>query len=120
MNPEELAKQLGGMIVQPEEMGDLDASTPSGIEGFAESLGGKMTPGQNGAMFNYLTGKENQVEQGQINFLERLKLSFGGKEALERRKQIETEAGLRGRLDIGDLADVVGSLLPSIGAVLGG
>ena len=59
-------------------------------------------------------------EKKSLGFGERLKMSFGGPETREELKRKEAEAGLRGRLDIGDIADVAGSLLPIAGGVIGG
>ena len=53
-------------------------------------------------------------------FVDRLKLGFGGKEDLAEQQRIETEKGLKGKFDIGDIADVGGASLPFIGGVLGG
>lgn len=56
----------------------------------------------------------------ETQFLERLKLGFGTSESLARQQQIETGLGLKGKFDIGDIADVAGGSLPFIGALLGG
>lgn len=55
-----------------------------------------------------------------INFLQRAKLGFGGPEAQAQQKQLETQSGLAGKFDIGDIADVAGNLLPFAGGILGG
>lgn len=52
-------------------------------------------------------------------FLERLKLGFGTREAKERQQEIERSLGLKGKFDFGDIADVVGGSLPLIGSILG-
>ena len=119
MNPDELAKQLGGVV----KTESIKTSTQN-PEGLAQSLGGVVNdpndPLQKEAMFHYLTGNENKViESGQVNFLERLKLSFGGQQAEERRSELESQAGLKGKLDWGDIADVGGSIVPFIGGLLG-
>lgn len=54
-----------------------------------------------------------------VSFLERLKLGFGGSEAKAKQQQIESDLGLKGKLDIGDIADVAGAALPVIGGALG-
>lgn len=59
-----------------------------------------------------------QVKSGS-NFFERLKLSFGDKEAEARRSAIEEQSGLKGKFDVGDIADVAGSV-PSLLGFLGG
>ncbi len=80
--------------------------------------------------FNQLPGQSNTintsqettqaVETGDINFFKRLKLGFGGKEAKAERLKIEKEAGLRGKLDIGDIADIVPGAIPFVSSVIGG
>lgn len=55
-----------------------------------------------------------------IRFWERLGLGFGGEKEKELQQKIERESGLKGRFDIGDIADVMGELLPIAGGVLGG
>lgn len=57
---------------------------------------------------------------GQVNFLQRAKLSFGDKASRERRRILEEQAGLAGKLDIGDIADVVGGIPSLAGFILGG
>ena len=52
-------------------------------------------------------------------FLERAKLSFGTAEDIARQQQLERQLGLKGKLDIGDIADVMGGSLPLIGAMVG-
>lgn len=54
------------------------------------------------------------------SFLQRLKLGFGGREAIQQQHDIESTAGLRGKLDVGDIADVAGASLPILGGFLGG
>ena len=56
---------------------------------------------------------------GKVNFLERLKAGFGDEEAKARGRQLEEQAGLRGRLDIGDIADIAGAV-PSLAGFIGG
>lgn len=53
-------------------------------------------------------------------FAERFKLGFGGKKNLEEQQRIEQSKGLKGKFDIGDIADVAGASLPFIGGVIGG
>ena len=60
----------------------------------------------------------SQAPQGG-GFLQRLKLSFGGPTARSEIKRIEEEQGTRGRLDVGDIADVAGAALPTAGAIAG-
>ena len=60
-----------------------------------------------------------QVKPGKINFLQRLKLGFGGEKATKKAKELETQAGLAGKLDIGDIADITGASLPIIGSMIG-
>jgi hypothetical protein len=63
--------------------------------------------------------EQPQQQTGKINFLERLKLGFGGKEAKAKQQQLEKESGLKGKFDIGDIADVAGASLPIIGSIIG-
>ncbi len=65
-----------------------------------------------------LFGQTEQPKQG-INFLQRLRLGFGGPEAQEQKRQLEEQAGLRGKFDIGDVADIAGGVLPIAGGILG-
>lgn len=65
-----------------------------------------------------VTGETTAEKQG-LSFFQRMKLSFGGPEAIQQLKSSEEEAGLRGKLDVGDVADVTGSSLPFIGGALG-
>jgi hypothetical protein len=66
------------------------------------------------------TPTEKTTQQtGKVNFWQRLKLGFGGKEAKEEQQRLEKEAGLKGKLDIGDIADVFGAILPIAGSVVG-
>ncbi len=53
-------------------------------------------------------------------FIERLKLGFGTTEDKAKQQQLEKQLGLKGKLDIGDIADIVGGSLPLIGAIFGG
>jgi len=69
-------------------------------------------------MKDYMTGGSQNV--GDTGFLERLKLSFGGTEAQAKKKDIEEKLGLRGKLDIGDLADIAGEIPSLAGGVMGG
>src|SRR3990167_37652 len=66
-------------------------------------------------------GQEVQKEQGQENlsFMERLRLSFGDEESIKELKTREERAGLRGKFDVGDIADVAGGALPFLGASVG-
>ena len=59
-----------------------------------------------------------QPKQGS-NFFERLKLSFGDREAEARRSAIEQQSGLKGRFDVGDIADVAGSIPSLVGFGVG-
>lgn len=61
-----------------------------------------------------------QQPTGKINFLQRLKLGFGGAEATKKSEALEQQAGLAGKFDVGDIADVAGRSLPFIGGMLGG
>ena len=56
---------------------------------------------------------------GGSNFLQRLKLGFGGAEAKAEQQRLETQAGLKGKLDVGDIADIAGATLPVIGGIAG-
>ena len=60
------------------------------------------------------------ADKNPFTFGERLKLSFGGPEKIAELKQREAEAGLRGKADIGDIADVIGSSIPLISSIVGG
>ena len=55
-----------------------------------------------------------------LSFGERFKMSFGSPQVREQLKQRETQAGLRGKLDVGDIADVAGRMLSFGGGVAGG
>lgn len=61
-----------------------------------------------------------QPKRRSIRFFERMKLGFGGEKEKAEQQRIERESGLKGRFDIGDVADVMGELLPIAGGVLGG
>src|SRR3990167_5729277 len=65
-----------------------------------------------------LTAPEPETKP--FTFGERFRASFGSPAEIEELKRRETEAGLRGRFDIGDIADIAGSLLPIAGGVAGG
>ena len=56
---------------------------------------------------------------GLSNFMQRLKLGFGGEKEKAQQQELEKSAGLKGYPDIGDIADVAGSALPIIGGFLG-
>ena len=64
-------------------------------------------------------GTQRQVQPGQTNFLQRLRLGFGGAKAKAEQQRLEREAGLKGKVDVGDIADIAGGLLPTAGATLG-
>src|SRR3990167_4210892 len=67
-----------------------------------------------------ISGITPQEEKGGgINFFRRLALSFGGPKAKQEIVDIEKKAGTRGSFDVGDIADVAGSLLPLAGGILG-
>lgn len=68
--------------------------------------------------FNALPDSVSQQPKG--GFLQRLRLSFGGKKAQEERATIEQAQGVAGRFDVGDIADVAGKALPFTGSVIGG
>ena len=57
---------------------------------------------------------------GGSNFLQRLKLGFGGSEAKAEQQRLEEQAGLKGKFDVGDIADLAGAALPLAGGVIGG
>lgn len=68
--------------------------------------------------------KQEIAAKGQTNLLERLRLSFGSEEAKGKQQALERQAGLKGKFDIGDIADVAGAV-PGIvgfgaGTALGG
>lgn len=60
-----------------------------------------------------------EISKEPISFMERLKLSFGDEESIAELKEREKQAGLRGKFDVGDIADIAGASLPFIGAGLG-
>ena len=51
-------------------------------------------------------GLQETPEEKALTFGERFKAGFGSPEVREQLKQREAEAGLRGKLDIGDIADI--------------
>lgn len=53
------------------------------------------------------------------SFAERFKLSFGSPAEIQKLKDLEAGAGLRGRPDVGDIADVAGGLVRELGFVGG-
>src|SRR3990167_6282863 len=55
-----------------------------------------------------------------LTFKERAKMSFGDEKTITKLKKLEEEAGLRGKPDIGDIADILGTSFPLVGSVLGG
>jgi len=59
-------------------------------------------------------------KENPLTFGERAKLSFGGPEQIAELKRREEEAGLRGKLDVGDIADVAGSAIPFATSMIGG
>ncbi len=50
---------------------------------------------------------------------ERFRASFGDADTKSKMAQREQEAGLRGKFDVGDIADVAGDFLPLAGGILG-
>jgi hypothetical protein len=58
-------------------------------------------------------------EQNKRGFFTRLKQAFGSQETRARARQLETLEGRRGRLDMGDIADVAGGI-PSLAGFIGG
>ena len=100
-------------------------------EQFNKDIIGDETPEMNfltDDQFNALPGDTKvsaptiipKMEEGGGGFLERAKLSFGGEQAAKRIKQIEEQQGTRGRLDIGDIADILGDLIPIAAGIGGG
>lgn len=77
-------------------------------------IGGTISADQ----FNAL-GTAQPEQPKRLSFLQRAKLSFGGPESIQQLKSSEEQAGLRGKPDIGDIADIAGSTLPFIGATAG-
>lgn len=59
------------------------------------------------------------TDQGQTNFFERLKLGFGTSKSKEQQQALERQAGLKGKFDIGDIADIAGGI-PSFVGFIGG
>lgn len=64
--------------------------------------------------------KFREKETQGLGFLERLKLGFGGRGEKLKQQELEKKLGLKGKFDIGDIADIAGESLPIIGAILGG
>lgn len=62
---------------------------------------------------------ETPQTTGKTNFWQRMKFGFGGKEAKAEQQRLEREAGLKGKLDLGDIADVFGATLPVVGSIVG-
>lgn len=95
------------------------------LQGATEDLGGEFAPQIPSAPTPEVPrftrfGTPTEVQPGQTSFLQRLRLGFGGEKAKAEQQRLEKEAGLKGRLDIGDIADVAGAALPFVGGILGG
>lgn len=56
---------------------------------------------------------------GEISFLQRLKLGFGGETSRQKAARLERQAGLSGKFDVGDIADVIAGI-PSLAGFVGG
>lgn len=93
---------------------------PINIEGFKKAATQKgIDPGKVDAFLIKKGLISAPKPTGEVNFLERLKAGFGDEEAKARGRQLEEQSGLRGRLDIGDIADIAGAI-PSLAGFVGG
>lgn len=63
-------------------------------------------------------GEKQQKIDGGVQFFKRLKAGFAGN-AKQQITDIETEIGSRGKIDVGDIADIAGGLLPVAGGIAG-
>lgn len=80
----------------------------------------KTTGGFNPSAGTVLPEEQQGGRFSNTGFMQRLKLGFGSTQAAEQQHELEKSKGLRGKFDIGDIADVAGSALPIIGGILGG
>lgn len=64
-------------------------------------------------------GIDETLPERRLNLLRRAALSFGDTAAQEEADRLEKQAGLKGRFDLGDIADIVGEIPTFIGAGLG-
>ena len=64
-------------------------------------------------------GASAKTAQSSFGFGERLRMSFGSPEAREKLKEREAKAGLRGKFDLGDIADVAGTIPTIVGGAAG-
>lgn len=105
------------MIIPDEEFNKDSNNTDNTEMNFLTDEQFNAIPGETKVSVPTITPK---IEEGGGGFLERAKLSFGGEKSAERIKQIEEEQGTRGKFDIGDIADVLGDLIPIAAGVGGG
>ena len=63
--------------------------------------------------------EEDKDKDEELTIGKRFLMSFGDKGTIQKLKSMEEEAGLRGKLDWGDLADVAGGMFPFAGGMLG-
>jgi len=64
-------------------------------------------------------GVNEQLPTPRIQFFRRLALSFGDEQAQAEADKLEREQGLKGRFELGDIADIGGKSLPFIGGGIG-
>ena len=90
------------------------------IEKFNQGNNAKKETEDKGGLLQQKFGQQDIQKPTDFGFMERLKMSFGGKETAEKAKEIEKQAGLAGKFEIGDIADIIGGTLPIIGGFIGG
>ena len=74
---------------------------------------------KNNINFSVSDSKQKPSRFKNVGFTERLKASFGDRKAKQRQQDLEKQKGLKGKLDIGDIADVIGGVLPLAGGIAG-
>ena len=62
---------------------------------------------------------QDVAQKGDVNFFQRLRLGFGDEGARRQSEQMERQAGLKDKFDVGDIADIAGGALPFIGGGIG-
>ncbi len=100
--------------------------TTFNTKAFIEAQRAKGISDQNIAKFLEQKGIDPSLEQeevvrsGGISFMDRLKLGFGDVKAREKASKMEKQAGLSGKFDVGDLADMISGIPSLAGFIAGG